>query len=60
MLDEWDDQFGDRQTELVFIGMDLRPEEIIKELDKCLLTDAEFDQDWSTLPDPFPWNLQKV
>lgn len=60
LLDEWDDQFGDRQTELVFIGMDLRPEEIIKELDKCLLTDAEFDQDWSTLPDPFPWNLQKV
>ncbi len=60
LLDEWDLEFGDRHTKLVFIGVDLQSDEIIEELDKCLLTDSEFDEDWSTLPDPFRWNLQRA
>jgi hypothetical protein len=59
LLDEWDVEFGDRHTKLVFIGVNLQPDEIIEELDKSLLTDTEFDEDWSAFPDPFCWNLQR-
>ncbi|MCD8509877.1 MAG: GTP-binding protein [Bacillus sp. (in: Bacteria)] len=60
LLDDWDDQFGDRHTKLVFIGVDLDAGEITRELDKCILTPSEYDTDWNTLPDPFHWNLQKA
>ncbi|PKC52077.1 hypothetical protein RhiirA1_482307 [Rhizophagus irregularis] len=55
--DNWDPEFGDRKTELVIIGIDLPKEEIIKELDACLLTDEEFNEDWHTFETPFDWNL---
>jgi G3E family GTPase len=60
LLEEWDAQYGDRHTKLVFIGTDLDIEEITKELDHCLLTDTEFTTDWNTFEDPFEWNLQKA
>ncbi|WP_088104061.1 GTP-binding protein [Halalkalibacter urbisdiaboli] len=60
VLDDWDAEFGDRHTKLVFIGTDLDKDEIIKELDKCLLTESEFDSDWNALEDPFEWFLQKA
>lgn len=55
--DEWDEEFGDRHTKLVFIGIDLHVELITKELDACLLTVDEFNDDWSKLKDPFHWQL---
>lgn len=50
----WDETYGDKQTELVFIGIELEREEIECELDCCLLTDAEMQVDWTAFPDPLP------
>lgn len=50
----WHHEFGDRQTELVFIGIEMNKEQIIQDLDNCLLTDDEMKQDWSTFNDPLP------
>lgn len=47
-------EWGDRETEMVFIGMDMPKDEIIRELDACLLTDEEMGTDWKGLKDPFP------
>jgi len=41
---DWDIEFGDRKIELVFIGQHLEKEEMIAELNKCLLTDFEVEQ----------------
>jgi len=51
---KWDEQFGDRINELVFIGIDMNEAEIIKTLDHCLLTTEEMNQDWATFKDPLP------
>ncbi|MBU3572087.1 GTP-binding protein [Priestia aryabhattai] len=51
---KWDEQFGDRINELVFIGIDMNEAEIIKTLDYCLLTTEEMNQDWTTFKDPLP------
>lgn len=50
----WDDVHGDRQTEMVWIGLDMNREEIESELDSCLLTDEEMKSDWTKLEDPLP------
>nr|WP_039961145.1 GTP-binding protein [Brevibacillus sp. BC25] len=50
----WHPVHGDRTTELVFIGIDLNQEQIVKHLDACLLNDEEYEADWSKLPDPLP------
>lgn len=60
LLQEWNEQYGDRHTKLVLIGTELDKETLIKELDDCLLTDTEMMQDWQTFDDPFHWNLQKM
>ncbi|TLS52359.1 GTP-binding protein [Paenibacillus antri] len=55
LFETWDDVHGDRQTELVLIGIDMDREAIEVELDGCLLTDEEMAlPDWSALPDPLP------
>ncbi|SNZ04855.1 GTPase, G3E family [Terribacillus aidingensis] len=54
----WHPTYGDRMTQLVFIGTDLDQKEITEELDRCLLTEAELAGDWSQLQDPFQWNIQ--
>lgn len=59
LLEEWDPEFGDRMTKLVLIGLDMDRGELTRELDSCLLTPQEFEQDWSSLPDPFPWTVNK-
>ncbi|MES3516706.1 MAG: GTP-binding protein [Natronomonas sp.] len=51
--DDWDEEWGDRGVELVFIGREYDPTELESRLTACLLTDAEMQEDWSTYPDPF-------
>lgn len=47
-------KWGDRGTELVFIGIQMPKENILSELENCLLTDDEMDMDWTSFQDPFP------
>ncbi len=50
----WDEQWGDRSVMLVVIGTELDHDAIRADLEECLLTDAELDDDWTTYEDPFP------
>ncbi|WP_394583802.1 GTP-binding protein [Cytobacillus firmus] len=54
LLDRWDKDYGDRMTELVFIGMSMKQDEIALSLDGCLLTDKEMNSEWSRLADRLP------
>jgi hypothetical protein len=49
--------YGDRQQELVFIGIGLNEKTLRDELDACLLTPAEEAEGisaWESFADPFP------
>ena len=50
----WDEEWGDRETMLVFIGPGVEESAIEAALDDCLLTDREMDADWSTFENRFP------
>jgi G3E family GTPase len=52
---QWDDRFGDRCSEIVFLGEDLDPARLQVELDECLLRDEElvFTEAWNEFEDPF-------
>jgi G3E family GTPase len=57
ILATWDPYFGDRRQEIVFIGQDLDPASLTRELDAALLTDLEMLDGfagWRDLDDPFP------
>jgi G3E family GTPase len=43
LFENWDDDFGDRMTELVFIGKDMDEDSIVSSLDACLATKDEYD-----------------
>lgn len=47
-------EFGDRMTEIVFIGIEMNQNQITQDLDACLLTDYEMKLDWSAFNDPLP------
>ncbi|MFF0819826.1 GTP-binding protein [Micromonospora haikouensis] len=57
----WHPVFGDRQQELVLIGVHLDGDGLRAALAACLLTDTEIaagEDVWRALPDPFPaWDL---
>lgn len=55
---KWDDHFGDRMTELVLIGIDMKQLEIEESLDKCLLTEEEMKSNWNEFNDPVPEFVQ--
>ncbi|QFT90306.1 Putative metal chaperone YciC [Bacillus sp. THAF10] len=54
LLQKWHPTFGDRMTELVFIGIDMEQKLIERSLDTCLLTEKEMLEDWSEFHDPIP------
>ncbi|WP_409252842.1 GTP-binding protein [Bacillus sp. SCS-153A] len=54
LLDRWDATWGDRMTEIVFIGIGMNRPSIESSLDECLLTDEEMTKDWSMLEDGLP------
>lgn len=58
----WEEPFGDRRQELVYIGQQLNREQLQAELDRCLLDDDEMRKGssfWQSLPDPFPvWSQE--
>ncbi|MGG1880710.1 GTP-binding protein [Paenibacillus cisolokensis] len=53
--ERWDETWGDRMTELVFIGMDMDRTDIENRLSRCLLSEEEMKQDWSAFNNPLPW-----
>lgn len=57
----WQEPYGDRQQELVIIGMHMNQAAIIAAFDACLLTDAEIAlgmDAWRQFSDPFPaWSV---
>ncbi|WP_339310645.1 GTP-binding protein [Paenibacillus sp. FSL k6-2145] len=58
VLEKWDAQWGDRQTELVMIGIDMERASIEDELDQCLLSDEEMLGDWGHFDNPLPWPVE--
>eukprot|EP00287_Rhodomonas_sp_CCMP768_P019235 CAMPEP_0202814364 /NCGR_PEP_ID=MMETSP1389-20130828/5509_1 /ASSEMBLY_ACC=CAM_ASM_000865 /TAXON_ID=302021 /ORGANISM="Rhodomonas sp., Strain CCMP768" /LENGTH=101 /DNA_ID=CAMNT_0049486123 /DNA_START=17 /DNA_END=322 /DNA_ORIENTATION=- len=54
----WDDKFGDRQQEVVVIGLSMDKQAVTDRLDQCLLTDGEMAEEsagcvWF-MDDPWP------
>lgn len=60
----WAEPYGDRQQELVIIGMHMDKAALTASFDACLLTEAEIAlgmDAWQRLPDPFPkWAVQSA
>jgi len=60
----WQEPYGDRQQELVIIGMNMNQAEIVAQFDDCLLTTAEIAlgiEAWRELNDPFPqWQVNEL
>lgn len=54
LLERWDENYGDRMTELVLIGIGMDQQQITASLENCLLTEAELAQDWNSFHDPLP------
>jgi len=57
--EDWDEQWGDRGSELVFIGREFDQEALVERLNACLLSETEMDEDWDAYPDPFGTDEQR-
>jgi len=61
LMERWDPIVGDRQTELVFIGIDMDEDDIRARLDRCIVTGREFEKGprkWARFKDPLPeWDM---
>lgn len=55
---EWQEPFGDRRQEIVFIGIDLDKQSITQQLNDCLVSDTQLQEDYLHFPDPFPEWIQ--
>ena len=54
---QWQEPWGDRRQEIVFIGVEMDEAWLRLQLEACLLTDGEMAKGvkaWAKLPDPFP------
>ncbi len=52
---KWQEPWGDRRQEIVFIGHGMDEARLRARLDRALITAADFTPDlWADLPDPFP------
>jgi len=54
---EWDDEWGDRETKLVFIGAGMDESAIVDGLDDCLVDTDAMDGEWSAFDNPFPGTM---
>ncbi|GBF48675.1 cobalamin synthesis protein [Leptospira ryugenii] len=57
LKENWEEPWGDRRQEVVFIGKNMDEASIRKSLDACLLTDREMSlgpEEWLSFEDPFP------
>ena len=60
---QWDNEYGDRRQEIVFIGLkDMDEEKIRRQLDTCLVKSQYYTADYcQRLEDPFPqWLAEAV
>ncbi|MHA0328902.1 GTP-binding protein [Sphingomonas melonis] len=58
----WDDIWGDRRQEIVFIGINMNEPSIRRRLDACLVAASAFTPTlWTSLADPFPaWGERQL
>jgi hypothetical protein len=53
----WEEPYGDRQQELVIIGINMNQTDLNNKFNDCLMTDEEISlgmESWKDLKDPFP------